>query len=1047
MYKFLFFFLFSSCLAFAQVAKDKSASSYSVKHYTDEDGLPQNMVKRIEQDDLGYIWLLTEAILVRFDGHNFDKFNLLYSELNDDTFHDFKYGQLAGSPLIPTVTNNRGKHMRIDNGKIIVDTTYSNTVRKELSLNSEKEGDYIAQGLPNVTEKLYKPSKYIVPIGNSGYFICSQTGIQYFKKGRLQKKYECEEYNPWNFFVIGNDLYQITKDHKIFRFSSSGSSTVPERLDLNQELKSILSLRGLRILWNNASGHTYFCSENAMYAIALDSDGQLKANLILSGFDFKGKAIESVYLNEKSGMIFLGSFTEGLFVLTPRQFITLREVNNIRLDNVYYAQTKYQKNGVLSSHGNIFLRQPEDGKIVKKMLPGMKERTKHDKYSMLTDDKGFIWIKSVKNLLKFDPTGTLLISEWKMKDEINQIYQGKDHNIYIGTKFSGIYVISAHEQNPKPILFVKNIPDITWMHDQSPHEFWVGTGKGLYWVNPKTKAVKHIAELGNLYIRSMHMTKSEELWVSTYNNGFYLLKNRKLTHFPLDPKGYLAHAHCIFEDEKGFFWITTNKGLFQISKNDLLSYAVKAFPIYYQFYSKWNGFISNEFNGGCQPCAVRLDNGIVSLPSMDGIVWFTPEQIIKETLPASIIINQVFVNGQEEKNPGDSLLIPESPDMVRIVLRTPHFGDDNNLKMMYSFQKDNEEASSWYQVDNRDKTIEMHKLGPGKYIINIYKIREFGVGNESVKKIVLIVGKQWYETRWAWIAYMILLGALIYGIMQLRLRTIMAQNALLEHKISERTAHLQTMLDSLRISENELARQSLLHLRTIASISHDIQSPVKFIGTAARAIPEFVDTGQMDRLVKMGELIAYTSDQIFHLIEGMVTFFKPQIKGNKIEEEETDLHKLVSEKIAIFSGIIETHVGEVRVEIDEGYRVFTNPKLLGIVIHNLMDNAIKAKNYNKIVIATEERDGDLHLIIADQGPGLPLPMLDWVNTTTSPEDSSLQVVPDYSGLGLILVKEICQIIGMKIFVENKQGAHIHLIFDSGKYKSQATRARHRIEPQ
>src|SRR5882762_4235846 len=50
-------------------------SQYTTRHFTDENGLPQNSIKSIAADADGFIWLATENGLVRFDGHQFMNFN------------------------------------------------------------------------------------------------------------------------------------------------------------------------------------------------------------------------------------------------------------------------------------------------------------------------------------------------------------------------------------------------------------------------------------------------------------------------------------------------------------------------------------------------------------------------------------------------------------------------------------------------------------------------------------------------------------------------------------------------------------------------------------------------------------------------------------------------------------------------------------------------------------------------------------------------------------------------------------------------------------
>ena len=44
---------------------------YSYTHFTKEDGLPSNIVYHLVNDNDGFIWLGTDAGLVRFDGSHF----------------------------------------------------------------------------------------------------------------------------------------------------------------------------------------------------------------------------------------------------------------------------------------------------------------------------------------------------------------------------------------------------------------------------------------------------------------------------------------------------------------------------------------------------------------------------------------------------------------------------------------------------------------------------------------------------------------------------------------------------------------------------------------------------------------------------------------------------------------------------------------------------------------------------------------------------------------------------------------------------------------
>src|ERR1700744_1772403 len=48
-----------------------SVNGYSVQHFTDENGLPQNSINDLLFDKDGYLWLASQIGLVRFDGSSF----------------------------------------------------------------------------------------------------------------------------------------------------------------------------------------------------------------------------------------------------------------------------------------------------------------------------------------------------------------------------------------------------------------------------------------------------------------------------------------------------------------------------------------------------------------------------------------------------------------------------------------------------------------------------------------------------------------------------------------------------------------------------------------------------------------------------------------------------------------------------------------------------------------------------------------------------------------------------------------------------------------
>src|SRR5258708_37857839 len=67
---FLIFIILSLSVTPALTQSD-SSNGYSVQHFTDENGLPQNSINDLLFDKDGYLWLASQVGLVRFNGSSF----------------------------------------------------------------------------------------------------------------------------------------------------------------------------------------------------------------------------------------------------------------------------------------------------------------------------------------------------------------------------------------------------------------------------------------------------------------------------------------------------------------------------------------------------------------------------------------------------------------------------------------------------------------------------------------------------------------------------------------------------------------------------------------------------------------------------------------------------------------------------------------------------------------------------------------------------------------------------------------------------------------
>ena len=189
-----------------------------------------------------------------------------------------------------------------------------------------------------------------------------------------------------------------------------------------------------------------------------------------------------------------------------------------------------------------------------------------------------------------------------------------------------------------------------------------------------------------------------------------------------------------------------------------------------------------------------------------------------------------------------------------------------------------------------------------------------------------------------------------------------------------------------------------------------------------------------DAVIKLGKMIEHSSVQMYNLLENMITYVKTQVYGSSIVFENINLYDSLSEKLDIFKPVIKEHSNRLINEIDPSLTVWTNPQLLGIVVHNLVDNANKFSFDGIITISTEIINDQLQLIVSDTGPGIPDELILWLNTPSlsdSFEKSKLFSL-NYSGLGLTIIKEISSLLEIEIRAEKVQGTKVYLIFPEFK---------------
>jgi signal transduction histidine kinase len=946
--RYCWFFLFLT------VVKGFSQENYIAKWYTaDNNELPQSSVNAIISDKYNFIWLTTQNGLVRYDGNAFRTFNTSTTNLEYSRFFDI-FGSIKKDSLV-CYNEGRKEQVLIHKGKIQI------TKKDNPILNKSRNGRHFFShdGLPS--NKTVNPKEpYFIKLSNGNYFFIDTENVE-LCNAKMKSIYK-EGYKSktiFNFFVLHDILFYLHEDGHYDCFSQNGKSS--------GKLNPALFTGKPKFFWNITTAQVFIAIKNKIYLLA-DQSGQLSITPIVNYKEFEKSNIISLYLDRKNQKLYLGSSTNGLCIISFPEFNTVKK--DLQKTEVYYGALPLNDSTIITARGEIF-----NNKRLIDSISFEKNTFLDEEITIAKDNDQNLWVgrdMGVHCYLKKSAYKKHLT--YPFGQNIKTLFRDHNNNIWVSAglnEFKKAKLYCIKNGNIKLITILDY--NINYIAQYDFNTLYLGTTNGLLKYQINSDQLIYVKNTEKINIRSIFIDSEKKTWLTTYQKGFFLYSDNILHSFPKDENNYLNSSHCIIEDKKGFFWIPTNKGLFQISRLTLLNYSKKkTHVIYYHQYNKFDGFLTNEFNGGCQPCGNFLKNDQIALPSMNGFVFFDPYKVVP-LLPGKVLfIDKVLVD-QETIQPKDTIKLKNNFQRVRFFISYPYYGNQENLN--FEAKLDKAPNSRWEKLKN-EKSISFTTLPPGEYILTIRTLAGFNAGY-VYKRVTIIVPAQFHQTIWFTILCYLLAALFILFIWYVRLYYIRLNNIRLKEVIAKKTKKLATTVRKLKTTRNNLKQEIKQQETLVKSISHDIKSPLKFLTHSINHLADNETIQEDSKLKKQLGTIQMSTIQLYEYVENLIKYSSIFIEGKKLEDQHYSLYNLIEEKIQIFKKIAEAENIEIVNSVHQDLEIRTNNKALSIIVHNLLDNAIKNSSNGRIELFSGTKDNILMLTIIDNGKGMSRELIDY----------------------------------------------------------------------
>lgn len=320
---------------------------------------------------------------------------------------------------------------------------------------------------------------------------------------------------------------------------------------------------------------------------------------------------------------------------------------------------------------------------------------------------------------------------------------------------------------------------------------------------------------------------------------------------------------------------------------------------------------------------------------------------------------------------------------------------------------------------------------PGHFqLLEIKIISAFGF-DAYLRQFAVIISNHWDE-KWIFrLSLTILLGGVLLGYALSFVCISFSKNELPQVRFKSRTPKLEVDLVTLKKSEEELKRQLNIQNKLIVSLSHDIRTPMKYAIAGARRIEYLIEQMDLSEALQQARNMGSAAQMMSSFFENTLHYIKTKYYIKQISFHEIALRDLINDKIKLFYPAGAEQLNHFSNEVGEAINVFSNDQLLGIMLHNLIDNANKNTYRGQIRFFTERHQEYIHLIISDTGPGFSEAVLAWMQGSRSTEkktDGQAILQSEGDGLGLIMVQEIADLLHVDLLAENTMGAKVTLIF-------------------
>lgn len=943
------------------------------KNITIDDGLSQNSVVSITQDNLGFMWFATQDGLNRFDGKNFRIYPVSFDDITNPENSRLGKLHIQGNDLwmitrggkleVLDLVTEEFKHVeKFLGANELLPPIRSILVEEDgkIWLGTESQGVFLVN-------RNFRIQKHFHTEGPSGYrissnrinqiyrdlrdrlWILTDSGINEIGKGKPRTYMEgimvntiCDE--PSGTILVGTQgkgiYYKSHAGQDFFQFNRVGREAVPTDLTV----KTMIMDEQLR-LWVGTYG-------NGLYVVdrrysTLEHYLPHRSNPHSIGF----QDILSIFRDEKKG-IWLGTDGGGIsfydksfgnFQLLLEQHVP----EDIAIEQIRAITTDREGKIWFGTSGNGFTRYDPatyqfDPFHLEPFKPGIKNYNRV--VAMYSDDSGDLWLGTHGNGTMVFCRKSGKVKKWFTTEAENPEQKVPDNTIWTflaegpdrvwaGSRYSGLLLLDKQKGMIKRFYETgspqDNIRAIIRINDSI-----LALGyerKGVKLLNTYDGSYKvwlpeiFRDELDRVEIKCLYYLNGW-LWAGTGGKGIVAsnLETGAVKRFT-ETEGLPNNMiYGILEEDSRTLWGSTNRGLFRLTYEkvggDLDIDKISS-------YDSSNGLQSNEFNTGAFH---RSASGDLYFGGIKGLNYFDPSLIPERREKINIIISEARVDnvpfkGNRSITYEDRLDLLYRENSIAVNYTAINFVSPEKLNYTYMLEGYDDD---WIQAGTRNYTAYTN-LPPGDYIFKV-KLADNMLDEAPVTTLGISVATPYWQ-EW-WFLSLMALGVLLLLFTIYRVRI---------HQFLE----LQRVKDSISADLHDDLGSRLTTIHLLSAISRN----------------KFTKDPELSRMLNNIDREIYASSEALDEIVWNI-----KMTNESLPDTIAKIRRYISEVLEN-AGI--TYSIDTSEDLSPYHLSMQKRRELFLICKELVNNIRKHSHASEVAVKLGTQKNMLYLSVSDNGKG------------------------------------------------------------------------------